>query len=91
VLDLPLHPSSSFLFSPCLEKNSTGFILLFLYMNTKYIYNIHPHPFLALTCFPLYPLQEKTYFTLPSFFFSKCVMIALAGFTLALTHVYIML
>jgi hypothetical protein len=42
-LDLPSSSLSLFPLSPLLRTISTGFILLFSYMDTKYIHNIHPH------------------------------------------------
>jgi hypothetical protein len=43
ILDLPPPSFSLFLPSPSLRTISTDFILLVSYMNTKYIYHVHPH------------------------------------------------
>jgi hypothetical protein len=60
---------------------STGFILLFSYMDIKYIYHIHP--FLVTTHFPLVPIPGKALFYLPvlhfflKFVFQTCIYHAL--------------
>jgi hypothetical protein len=56
--------------SPFLRTISTVFILLFSYMNTKYIHHIHPHsPFLHAHPFPLVPTTGRDLFFLPALHF----------------------
>jgi hypothetical protein len=55
---------------PLLRIISTGFFLLFSYMNTKYIHHIHPHsPFLTIILLPLVPTPGKDLFYPPVLLF----------------------
>jgi hypothetical protein len=67
---LDLSPPFTLIPLPLLRTISTGFILLFSYVNIKYAHHIHPHlPFAYAHSLPLVPTLEKTYFILPSFIF----------------------
>jgi hypothetical protein len=71
----PLHHSPSF-HSPTLRTISTGFILLFLHMNTKYIHHIHPHSsFPCAHPSPTSTHPRKDLFYLPVHHFLKCVLL----------------
>jgi hypothetical protein len=83
----PLHhsPSSPL---PLPRTISTGFILLFSHMNTKYIYHIHSHS-LFLYAYPLRLVPpEKTYFSLLPFIFLKCILIVQGGIHLGTSGLF---
>jgi hypothetical protein len=74
------------LLPPLLEQFQQVFILLFSYMDTKYIHHIHPH-----SSFPCaHPPPSSTHpwkrpiFSLLPFIFLKCVLIVQGSFTLVL-------
>jgi hypothetical protein len=59
------------------------FILLFLYMNTKYIHHIHPHSsFPYALPHPTAILSQKRCFTLLSFIFQEGILIVQRGLAL---------
>jgi hypothetical protein len=66
---LPLLPS-------LLRTISTGFILLFSYMDTKYIHCIYPHspfPCIHSLSTDTHPWKRLIFFLLPFFFIYKCI------------------
>jgi hypothetical protein len=69
----------------------TGFILLFSYIHTKYIYHIYTHfPFPVLTPIILVPTPERDLVFPPTlhFFLIKCILIVRGSLALVL-QVYI--
>jgi hypothetical protein len=83
ILDIP--PSSFFCFlSPLPRTISTGFILLFSYMNTKYVHHIHPHsPFPYAPPTSTHPQKRSILPSSPPFL-KKYIMIVEGGYTLVL-------
>jgi hypothetical protein len=76
---LPLFPS------PLLRTISTGFILLVLYMNIKYIHHIHPQsPFPYSHPFPQVLTPRKKLFYPFALHFWRCILMVQVGFTLVL-------
>jgi hypothetical protein len=73
---------------PLLRTISTGFVVLFSYMNTKYIHHIHPPP--PCPSPPPLPLVPGPIFTFLSFNF-KCILTVILYCILIYTHVYITL
>jgi hypothetical protein len=77
--------------SPILLKTiSTGLILLFSYMNTKYMHHIHHLPFPYAHPIPLLLTPRKNLLYTPGMhFYLKCMLIVQGGFVLALqTYIY---
>jgi hypothetical protein len=78
-LDLPLP------LTPLLRTILAGFILLFSYMDTKYIHHIHPYSPFSCVHPPLtgiHPWERSIFPYCPSFF--KCILIVQAGFVFVL-------
>jgi hypothetical protein len=78
-------PSSSLIPSlPFLWKISTAFILIFLYLGTKYIHHIHIPSFFIPIALPLVPPPGKVLFFPPAlhFFLIKCMLIVQEGYSL---------